>query len=176
VKTTFQHSLNVQRAGIPRDARLTVDLFLDGRPLLHPEAYPGPVPGEQRAARSTLFGNAITLLEGCHRPEVAHVWLTREARFAFNRDLRRCSFKLKPPPNVDAGHPSDIEVRCEGAGVVIAHRFTDRSPFTVTVDAPKAGQTVLVTAGRELCPDREGVSTDTRCLALDLYGMETLAP
>lgn len=39
VKSTFHHVLNVQRSGIPNNARLVVDLFLDGRPLLHPEIY-----------------------------------------------------------------------------------------------------------------------------------------
>lgn len=44
VKSTFHHVLNVQRGGIPRDARLTIDLFLHGRPLLYPDLYDSLIP------------------------------------------------------------------------------------------------------------------------------------
>jgi hypothetical protein len=176
VKTTFQHTLNVRRAGIPHDARLTVDLFLNGQPLLCPEAYYRLIPDDRNFTQKALFDGVITTQKGFYNPEKSGVWMARRARFTFTRDLRLCSFSLSPPPNVDVGHPADIEVRCEAAGMVIAHRFTDRTPFTVTVDAPKAGQTVVVTSTMSFCPARAGTSADTRRLALKMHGMNAVAP
>ncbi len=51
VKSTFQHTISVQRAGIPGDARLSMDLFLNGVPLLHPETYYALIPSDQKSVR-----------------------------------------------------------------------------------------------------------------------------
>ena len=96
VKTTFQHAISVQRAGIPRNARLTIDLFLNGRPLLHPETYYGLIPGTQGVIRKTQSESVIDMQTGFYDVEKAGVWLARQARFAFNRDLRRCAVRRVP--------------------------------------------------------------------------------
>jgi hypothetical protein len=134
------------------------------------------VPGDQRFAQKTRSDIVFSMQTGFYNVEKSGVWLARQARFAFNRELRRCSFALTPPPNVDEMHPTDIEVRCEATGVVVAHRFTDRTPFTVTVNTPKAGQTVLITSSRDFCPARDGNSSDTRSLALKLGSINAVAP
>lgn len=175
VTSSFQHVLNVQWAGVPDDARLGVDLFLNGRPLLHPDVYYSLIPSGESVVRKTSE-SVIEMQAGFYNVEKSGVWLARLARFAFIRDLRQFSFALLPPPNTDAAHPADVEVRCEATGVVVAHRFTDRTPFTVTVTAPRAGQAVLITSSREYCPAREGTSADTRNLAVKLYEIKAVAP
>ncbi len=39
VQTSFQHTLDIRRDNIPSDACLGIDLFIYGRPLIHPKAY-----------------------------------------------------------------------------------------------------------------------------------------
>jgi hypothetical protein len=134
------------------------------------------IPGDQEFAKKNPTDGAITARTGFYNPEKSGIWLERQARFAFNRDLRAFSFALSPPPNVDAGHPIDTKVLCEATGVVFAHHFTGNSSFEVTVNAPKAGQTVLITSSRDYCPAREGSSPDQRSLAVKLHGMNAVAP
>ena len=173
VRTTTRHRLNVKRAGIPSDATLGMDLFLENRPLLHPEEYYA-LGGSVRATETAqlLFNGTIRPLADFHAPEAGHVWLRRDARFSFARSLRSCSFKLKPPALASPDRPVDVVVRMGTGQTVCSHRFTDARPFVVTLDAPKAGQTVSIQSSRSFCPSRDGGGTDTRDLALDMYAFQ----